>query len=85
MGKYRDECEIIKGILKAAQSYSSKSKISLKASMSNYNNLQRYLDYLQGLGLIENKGGLYKASKSGIVFLQKYEELISAVGSDGLL
>lgn len=71
LSKKRDFLSIVADILEAAHSGTSKTRIMHSANLS-FQLLEKYLETVISLGLIEVKGSAYTLTDRGRVFL-KYE------------
>jgi len=65
----RGSLEIAVEILKVALEGATKTQIMYGANLS-YSSLRRYLELLEGIGLLENKGRVYRTTDKGLRFLE---------------
>ena len=68
MNSRRGSLEIAVEILKVALEGATKTQIMYGANLS-YTSLRRYLKLLEGIGLLENKGRIYRTTDKGLRFL----------------
>lgn len=77
-GRRRERMKIIADILEAATNGTKKTRIMFKADL-NFKQLKRYLPLLLKKGLIKtiklDGQWVYKTTKKGLDFLEKYKEL----------
>jgi len=74
---YRNRMEIAAGILEIAKNGSRKTRIMYLGNLS-FDLLQKYLDMLVNLGLLEIRNGnekMYVATEKGREFLEDFSEL----------
>jgi predicted transcriptional regulator len=74
---HRAKLSIIESMLNAAKHGARKTHVMYRANLS-YSQLEDYLSFLEGRGLIESVGGgdtytFYRTSQKGLEFLKKYE------------
>ena len=91
MTKYRNQLCIIAAILEAANSGSKRTRIMFSANLS-FKLLEKYLDLVASLGLVETDGSIYLLTERGHEFLRRYRdfnksyaelrELVSSLGSE---
>lgn len=72
--KRRTKEEIIAQILESSKAGVPKSRIMYQ-SFLNYSQLEKYLEYVLNLGLIQNDGKLYTITEKGIEYLESFNEL----------
>ena len=71
MGKHRDRLRIIAAILDACVSDTCKTRIMLQANL-NFKLLEKYLDHVMRLGLLQLEGQTYSLTEQGRDFLNDY-------------
>jgi len=71
--KYRDKLKIIATIIKAVETESKKTHIMYRANLSS-KMLKKYLQILLNSGLISKINKRYEITKTGQVFLERYDE-----------
>ena len=72
--KRRTKEEIIAQILQSALDGASKSRIMYN-SFLNYNQLEKYLEYMVDLGLVKCDDKVYKVTRKGVEYLALFKEL----------
>ena len=82
----RSNFEIIADMLKVGENGAGKTKIMYNANMS-YNQIQKYLGYLIGQGLIEkmkigNPSATYQVTENGLKLLQLINSAKEMLGLD---
>jgi predicted transcriptional regulator len=78
--KYRSRTDIIATILQAAMAGSTKTHLMYGAYLS-YAQIQEYITFLQGKGLIMYEEGIqhYKLTEKGLHFLHVYDQISELV------
>ena len=72
MGRHRDRLRIIAAILDACASGACKTRIMLQANL-NFKLLEKYLDRVMRLGLLQVEGQIYSLTDQGRGFLNDYK------------
>jgi len=72
--RQRSKLEILADILLVVGNGATKTEIVYEANL-NFQRAQRHLDYLEGKGLLENSGPLYKSTERGKAFLRDYQSM----------
>ena len=70
----RCKFDIIVAILDAVSGGATKTQIVYTSNL-NFKLADKYLEFLQDYGLIEQRGGVYKITKTGQEYLKKAMEL----------
>ena len=86
VNRRRSDIEIIADMLKVGEDGAGKTKIMYNANMS-YSQIQKYLGYLVGQGLIEkmqigNPSATYQVTDSGLKLLQLINNVKEMLGLD---
>lgn len=81
MGR-RHKLDIYADILRVATNGTRTTKLVYQAN-TNFTNIKRYLKTLREKELIEFNGGNPHTTEKGIWFLEKYEELMQVLRSEG--
>ena len=74
MGKKRGRLAIIAAILEATKSVNCKTRIMLQANL-NFDLLEKYLNIIVKIGLIQVNDQKYELTKEGQDFLKRYKHL----------
>lgn len=80
-GKKRTKEEIIAEILRSACRKASKSRIMYDGFL-NYSQLEKYLAYVLGAGLITKDGNLYSITDKGRDYLNLFEKSRGDIGTN---
>lgn len=77
----RGRLEIVAELLALAQEPRTKSDLMYEARL-DFRGLKRNLEFLTGIGFLEENQRVFKTTEKGLVFLRRYDELAKLLAKE---